>query len=111
MRAVLASSSGLAVIDEVSVRHELAACDEGPCAGAMAEKFSAATLSVTSSVSSLGSVYLSMVRVQRGSEELVRTTAQADNARTALESAGAKAGALLHARLLADGVQEREEDP
>ena len=110
LRDAVMSTSGIDVVDEISVRRELAACEEMPCPDAVAERYRGAAFVVASSVSRLGNVYLSTVRVQRGAEELARTTAQASDARTSLESAGRSVGALLRTRLLADGVLEKQQE-
>jgi hypothetical protein len=110
LRDAVASTSGVDVVDELSVRRELAACVEAPCPDVVAEKFRRAAFVVASSVSRLGDVYLATVRVQRGAEEIARTSAQASDARASLESAGREAGALLRKKLIDDGVGEQRED-
>jgi hypothetical protein len=107
LRDAMGAASGIDVVDELSVRRELAACTEAPCPDDVAERYGRAAFVVASSVSPLGAVFLSTVRVLRGVDELVRTSAQAPDARASLESAGRAAGALLRKRLVEEGVTEK----
>jgi hypothetical protein len=111
LRDAIARASGVDVVDEASVRRELAACTEAPCPDTLAEKYRQSAFVVASSVSRIGEVFLATVRVQRGAQELARTTAQAPDARVAVVTAGTEAGVKLRAALLAQGILEKEETP
>lgn len=111
LRDALSRSSGVEVVDEASVRRELAACAEAPCPDTLAERYRTSAFVVASSVSRIGETFLASVRVQRGAEELARTTAQSPDARKALTLAGVEAGVKLRAKLVEQGVGERVAAP
>lgn len=109
LRDAVDSTSGIEVVDELSVRRELAACQEAPCPDVVAARYRDAAFVIASSVSRVGDVFLATVRVQRGADEMARTSAQARDAREALETAGRAAGALLRDQLVHEGVGEQAE--
>lgn len=111
LRDAMTLTSGVDVVDDLSVRAELAACEEAPCPDVVAQKYRDAEYVVASSVSRVGDVFLTTVRVQKGSEELVRATAQSQDARASVEAAGHEAGARLRAKLVAAGAAERVAAP
>ncbi|MBI1947049.1 MAG: hypothetical protein HYS27_15235 [Deltaproteobacteria bacterium] len=111
VRDALARDSGLEVVDELSVRRELAACTEAPCPDELAVRFRDARYLVASSVSRLGSTFLASVRVQDGPKEIARANAEDPDARVAAAKAGAAAGAQVRRVLLAAGVAERVRAP
>ncbi len=111
LRDAVALTSGLDVVDEPSVRAELAACTEAPCPDAVASKFKDAAFIVASSVSRIGDTFLCTVRVQRGAKELVRAVAQAPDAGVSIQQAGHEAGAKLREELLAEGAAENVATP
>jgi hypothetical protein len=106
LRIAVARTSGVPVVDELSVKRELAACTEAPCPDALASQYRDAGFVVGSSVSKVGSVFLTTVRIERGAVEMVRTTAQAGDARVSIETAGLEAGAELRKKLIGEGVAE-----
>jgi hypothetical protein len=113
LRDAMSITGGVIFVDELSVRAELAACTEAPCPEVVADKYRSATFVVSSSVSKVGAVFLASVRVQEGARELSRATAQASDARLALENAGYEAGTKLRAALVSRGAAEivRDETP
>lgn len=111
LREAVGNASGVDVVDEASVRRELASCEEAPCPEVLADKYRNAAFVVASSVSKIGSTFLATVRIQRGATEIARVNSQAPDARVAVATAGTEAGAKLRAKLLADGVAERVAAP
>jgi hypothetical protein len=106
VRDALQATSGVEVVDELSVRRELAACTEAPCPDALASRYRAAGFMVASSVSRVGDVFLASVRVQRGIHELARAHAEDSDPRASLEKAAHEAGRMLRAALTREGAPE-----
>lgn len=106
-RDAVAHASGLHVVDELSVRRELAACTEAPCPDELAVRYRDARYLVASSVSRLGSTFLASVRVQDGAKEIARANAEDPDVRRAVVKAATAAGAQVRKVLVAAGVAER----
>jgi hypothetical protein len=104
LRDAVARTSGVVAVDEISVKNELAACVEMPCATAMQDQFKDADLVVTSAVSRVGDVFLARVEVNKGIQSMVRVNATSNDARAALEDAGWQAGAALRKKLIDQGT-------
>ena len=101
LRDAVARTSGIVAVDELSVKNELAACVETPCATEQQDLFKQATMVVSSSVSRVGDTFLARVEVSRGVQTLVRVNATGRDARRTLEDAGWRAGAMLREQLVA----------
>lgn len=104
VREAVARTSGLEVVDELSVRRELAACTEAPCPEEVAVRYRDARYLVATTVSRVGATFLSSVRVQEGATELARANAEDPDARRAVAKAGWAVGAVLRRVLMDSGA-------
>lgn len=102
VRDVLHAASGVPVVDEFSVKRELAACLESPCPDTAVSAYRRSGFIVTSSVVQLGASYFASVRVGRGVQVIARATATRDDAQQAVEAAAREAGDQLRRALLAE---------
>lgn len=96
LRDAVAHTSGVTVVDEVSVRREIAACVEMPCKDTEQERFKQATLVANGTLSKVGTTLIGSVRVQAGLKELVRVNAQGSDAGAVVQQLGFEAGQKLH---------------
>jgi len=101
VRDGLVWGSGVVVVDELSVRAELAACVEMPCVEVQQDRFRSATLSATVSLSRVGASVLGALRISRGLKEIARVNAQGTDAGDVATRLGREAGAALRQALLA----------
>ncbi len=95
LRDALIHTSGVVVVDELSVRAEIAACVEMPCKDVESERFKAATLIANATLSRVGTTLLGSVRIQAGLKELVRVNAQGTDAGAVIQQLGFEAGQKL----------------
>ena len=100
VRDAIAFTSGLDVVDQLSVRAELAACTEAPCPDRVAKRYEAAAFIVAGSVSRVGSTFLATVHIQRGTQEVLRVSARGTDALQVAERAGHEAGVRLREQIL-----------
>lgn len=101
VRDGLVWGSGVVVVDELSVRAELAACVEMPCPEVQQDRFRAATVSATASLSRVGPSVLGALRISRGLKEIARVNAQGSDAGDVATRLGREGGAALRQALLA----------
>jgi hypothetical protein len=100
VRDGLVWGSGVVVVDELSVRAELAACVEMPCAEVQQDRFRRATLTATASLSRVGPAVLGALRISRGLKEVARVNAQGSDAGDVATRLGREGGAALREALL-----------
>jgi hypothetical protein len=101
VRDGLVWGSGVVVVDELSVRAELAACVEMPCPEVQQDRFRSATLAATASLSRVGPSVLGALRISRGLKEVARVNVQGTDAGDVATRLGREGGAALRQALLA----------
>ena len=99
LRDALLHTSGVPMVDVISVRAEIAACQEAPCKDIEQERFKAASLVAHATVSRVGATLLGSLRIQRGIHEIVRVNAQGTDAGAVIQELGFAAGKELRAAL------------
>lgn len=92
LRDAFLRTSGAAVVDEVSVRAEIAACVVAPCPDALQERFKASRYVMTASLSRVGSAFLGSAVVLAGTAELGRVSAQGAAAARVVDELGWRLG-------------------
>lgn len=99
LREALVHTSGVPVVDVLSVRAEIAACEETPCKEVEQERFRTATLVAAATVSRVGSTLLGSLRIQKGIHEIVRVSAQGVDAGAVVAELGHRGGSELRKAL------------
>ncbi len=102
LRDAMVHTSGVVIVDDLSVRAEVAACVEMPCKDTQQEAFKNASLVASATLSRVGSVLIGSVRVQAGLKELVRVNAQGADAGAVVQQLGFEAGTQLRKALSAE---------
>lgn len=100
VRDGLVYGSGVVVVDEMSVRAELAACVEMPCAEVQQERFKTSTLTANASLAKVGTAILGTLRITRGLKEVARVSAQGADVQDVATRLGREGGAALRAAIL-----------
>lgn len=96
LRLAFESASGVPVVDEVSMRGEIAACLELPCPTTLQDRFRDADKIVHVTISKVGPSYLGSLRVMSGLRELVRVNGGGADAGVVVDTLGRDGGAALH---------------
>ena len=96
LRDSFEDASGVPVVDEVSMRTEIAACVELPCPTTLQDRFRDADKIVNVTVSKVGKSILGSLRVTMGLKEVVRINAQGTDAAKVISQLGHEGGAALH---------------
>jgi hypothetical protein len=99
LREAFVHTSGVVVVDEPSVRAELAACVEMPCADTQQVRFRDATIVVSTTLSKVGPTVLGSLRVSKGLKEIARINVQGNDAAVVVTSLGHQGGAALRTEL------------
>lgn len=99
LRDAIAHTSGVDVVDDLSVRAEVAACVEMPCKDTQQELFKNASLVASATLSRVGGVLIGSLRIQGGLKELVRVNAQGTDAGAVVQQLGYQGGEKLRAAL------------
>ena len=90
-----------AIVDDISVRAEVAACVELPCKETEQARFREASLVGSATLSRVGQTLIGSVRVQSGLKEVVRVNGQGTDAGAVVQQMGFDAGAMLRAAISA----------
>jgi hypothetical protein len=93
LRDAIVRTSGAVVVDALSVRAELAACVQLPCADAAQTTFRGARYIASATLARVGATVLGTARVLWGSDELARVTVRGDNVATVVDALGWQLGA------------------
>jgi hypothetical protein len=100
LRDAFARTSGVPVVDQVSVRAEIAACVVAPCAEELQGRFRAARSLVSASISRVGSTVLGTAVLLVGADELARVNVQGADAGVVVDELGWQLGARLRSALV-----------
>jgi hypothetical protein len=99
LRDAVAFSSGAPIVDQASVRAEIAACIEMPCPDAQQQRFREATMVATATLAKVGPTVLGSMRITKGIKEVVRVNTKGDDAGAVATELGHLAGEALRAVL------------
>ena len=108
LRDALVHTSGVPVVDVLSVRAEIAACHEMPCKDTEQERFKEASLVASATVSRVGTTLIGSLRIQRGIHEIVRVNAQGTDAGAVVAELGLSAGRELRSALTSSAPTGQE---
>lgn len=100
LRDALVHTSGVPVVDVLSVRAEVAACVQMPCPEVEQERFKTASLLAAATLSRVGTTLIGSLRIQRGLHEILRVSAQGTDAGSVVRDLGFMAGQQLRAILV-----------
>ena len=99
LRDGVAFSSGAPIVDQASVRAEIAACIEMPCPDQQQQRFREATLVATATLAKVGPKVLGSLRITKGLKEVVRVNASGRDAGAVATELGHLGGEALRAVL------------
>lgn len=102
LRDAMVHTSGVVIVDDLSVRAEVAACVEMPCKDTQQEAFKNASLVASATLSRVGATLIGSVRVQAGLKELVRVNGSGADAGAVVQQLGFEAGSQLRKALSAE---------
>lgn len=111
LRDAMVHTSGAVIVDDVSVRAEIAACVEMPCKETEQARFREASLVGSATLSRVGQTLIGSVRVQSGLKELVRVNGQGVDAGAVVQQMGFDAGAMLRAAISASAPPQLPPPP
>lgn len=101
LREGMVFHSGVDVVDELSVRNELAACVEAPCKDHEQVRFQSASLVGSATMSRVGGGVIGSLRVLSGIKEVVRVNASGKDAGVVVVELGREGGKKLRESVLA----------
>lgn len=102
LREAMARTSGVDIVDMISVRKEIASCLEMPCKDTDQERFKTASIVASATLARVGTALIGSLSVHDGVAEVVRVNVGGTNAAAVIQELGFLAGDRIRATFRAE---------